>query len=522
MVERKQRPQWLSHLGIVFFASLGLGGLIQAVLQQGDFWRGFLSTSLMIIVVAGILFVAWKKAGAGKTLALMMFLAFLLRVGYGVILAWGLPQFGYEIDIQQDGYVFEDAYRRDRHAWALAQSDQPLSMAFSEEYEVDQYGGLLALSSFVYRYISPDEHRPILITILAAGAMALSIPFLIRGLNRKLSPRAATWAGWIMVLYPESILLSASQMREPFIILFFTMLFWSVSRWVERTRDRKALVVFAASTISLLLFSFRSALPIFGAVFLWLWVIKSAELPKKWMKILGWALILAGILLGFWLMRDWVVSVLHWDAKQTIIKSGRVQFQLSQLPAWLHFPFIFIYGVLQPVLPAGIAAPAPLIWHSLAIFRALGWYLLFPLLAYALFRAWWLSPSQQRKMILVFVLVVWGWVLIASARAGGDQWDNPRYRTLFLPWMAAVSGWALAFAKHTHDRWLKRTFLIEGIFVLFFTQWYLSRYYPLFPRLGLWEMVGAIIILSLGVIVGGWLWDRKHPPGDLTDHIPSL
>ena len=88
--------------------------------------------------------------------------------------------------------------------------------------------------------------------------------------------------------------------------------------------------------------------------------------------------------------------------------------------------------------------------------------------------------------------------------------------------MAVVSGWALAFAKHTHDRWLKRTFLIEGIFVLFFTQWYLSRYYHLFPRLGLWEKVGAIIILSLGVFVGGWLWDRKHPPGDLTDHIPSL
>jgi len=202
--------------------------------------------------------------------------------------------------------------------------------------------------------------------------------------------------------------------------------------------------------------------------------------------------------------------VLHWDTLQTIWRSGRVQFHIDRLPAWLHFPFILTYGVLQPVLPAAIAAPAPWIWQSLAIFRALGWYLLFPLLAYVLMRVWRVSPPEKRRFLLVFVSMVWVWVLIASARAGGDQWDNPRYRTLFLPWMAIVAGWGIANAKQTGDRWLKRVFWIEGIFLLFFTQWYISRYYPLFPRLELGAMVVVIILLSLGVVVGGWLSDRRR------------
>jgi hypothetical protein len=193
-----------------------------------------MSIAGMLFMVSIALFFTWKKAGAGKMLAWMLFLAFFLRIAFGVFLAWGLPRFGYEEDVQQAGYVFEDAYRRDGDAWALARSDQPLLGAFSDEYEVDQYGGLLALSGFVYRYISPDEHRPILIVLLAAGAMALSVPFLISGLKRKISPRAAIWAGWIMVLYPELILLAASQMREPFIILMFSAMLWSGTHWVPR------------------------------------------------------------------------------------------------------------------------------------------------------------------------------------------------------------------------------------------------------------------------------------------------
>lgn len=498
------------HLAAVLAASLGLGALTQAVLGVGDFLPGFLITSGLIFVVGCVLYAAWRKAGAGKVLAWMMFLAFFIRLGYGVLLAWGLPRYGYEEPPQQAGYVFDDAFRRDRNAWVLSQSDKPLTRAFSGDYETDQYGGLLALSGFVNRYLSPDMHRPILVVIIGAGAMALSVAFLLAGLKRKNNGKAALWAGWILALYPEGILLGASQMREPFLILFFTMMFWAAMRWLDEKNDWLALIAFGVSALSLLLFSFRVGPAMIGAVLLWVWVIKSRDLRKPWLKTAVWTLIVVTLAAGGWFMRDWVSEVLRWDILLTIERSGRVQFHLGSLPAWLHFPFILTYGLLQPVLPAAIAAPAPWIWQSLAIFRALGWYLLFPLMAYALIRVWHLSPSIKRRSLIVLVLIVSAWVIVASARAGGDQWDNPRYRTVFLPWMAVVAAWSLAYAQETKDRWLARVFYIEIIFLTFFTHWYISRYYPYFPRLELWVMVGLILALSLGVVIAGWLSDRRR------------
>ena len=507
------------YLPLVWIAvsSFGLGAAVQGMLSLGNFWSGMLVTALMILIISGTLYFAWKKAGAGQALAWMMLLAFILRLGYAVFLAWGLPRFGYPEPPQQTGYVFEDAYRRDRNAWALAQSDKPITRAFSDDYEVDQYGGVLALSAFVYRYISPDLHRPILISILAAGAMALSVPFLLAGMKGKINGKALLWAGWILVLYPEGILLGASQMRDPFLILFFTMMFWAAACWMDRRDTTIALAVFALSAICLLLFTFRVGLPMIGVVLLWVWVIESSKFQKRWVKIAGWVLIAAAMLFGLWVMRDWVDAVLHWDTLQTIARSGRVQFQLESVPGWLHFPFLLIYGLLQPVLPAAIAAPAPWIWQSLGIMRALGWYLLFPLLAYVLIRVWHLGPSLKKQWLIVFVLIVWAWIFVASARAGGDQWDNPRYRTIFLPWMSILAGWGLIHARQTKDRWLGRVYAIEGIFLLFFTEWYISRYYPVIPRLNMWLMVGIILLLSLLVVLGGWLWDRQHPRESLTD-----
>ena len=516
MHDRAWRHSPFFHLFLILVASLGAGGLIQTVLAVGNFWPGLVIMSMLIFFIGCVLYFAWKKAGAGKALAWMIFLAFTIRLTYGALLAWGLPRYGYDEWPQGTGYVFEDAFRRDRNAWTLSRSEKPLISAFSNDYEVDQYGGLLALSGFVYRYFSPDIHRPFLMVIISAGAMALSVPFLMSGLKGKINGKTALWAGWILALYPEGVLLGASQMREPFLILFFTMIFWSASRWMDHKKDKVALVVFGLSSLSLLLFSLRVALPMIGVVVLWVWAIESATLKQTWLRVAGWVILLGAIIFGLWLMRDWVDAVLYWDTLQTISRSGRVQFHLDSLPDWLHFPFILTYGLLQPVLPAAIAAPAPWIWRSLGIFRALGWYLLFPLLVYALFRVWHLPASFKRRALSVIIIIVCVWVIIASARAGGDQWDNPRYRTIFLPWMAIAAGWGLAYAQQTKDRWLARVYYVEGIFLVLFTQWYISRYYPYFPRFELWVMVGIITILSLGVLIGGWLYDRRHSQDSLT------
>ncbi|MFN2304270.1 MAG: hypothetical protein ACK2TV_11125 [Anaerolineales bacterium] len=506
----KEIQPYKRHLVIITTGSLILGALFQAILPVGNFWLGFLAASLLIFVCGIVLYWTWRAVGSERIIAWMMLVAFFLRLIYGVFLSWGLPRFGYEEPPQQAGFVFFDPYRREESAWSLANSDQPITRAFSDTYPADQYGGLLALSALIYRTISPDAYRPALISILAAGAMALSLPFLIAAVRRRFDDRIALFAGWILAFFPEGVLLGSSQMREPFLILFFAIIFWAGVHWLDRSRVKLATILFILSTISLTVLSFRVTLPILSVIGLWLWVMLAPEIKQKSVRIVGWLVLAMGFIFALWFAREWLQAVVHWDTLQTVIRSGQIQFQLEKLPEWLSFPFVLIYGIFQPILPAAIADPAPWIWRSLAILRGLGWYALLPILAYAFFRVWKIKPSWQKRWMIIVTVLSWVWILIASARAGGDQWDNPRYRTIFLPWLAFVASWAIYYAKDIKDHWLMRVFIVEGIFLAFVTEWYLSRYYPVIPRLDFWVMMAIIFILSSVVILSGWIWDRKH------------
>ncbi len=499
----------LKHLLLILLGGMAAGAVFQWILPVGGYWQGAGAAALLIFLCSAVLYAGWRGAGDGKALAWMMLAAFLLRIALGVFLAWGLPKFGYQEPPQQAGFVFEDAFRRDENAWALANSQMPLTEAFSDTYETDQYGGMLFLSATVYRYISPDAYRPALISILSAGAFALSIPFLFSVLRRRFDRKTALWGGWIFSLYPESILLGAAQMREPFFILFFSAMFWAVDGWLANRWTVRKLVIFLVSAVLLFLFSFRVAIPIVGVLLFWAWVNLLPRVKQNWIRIAGWVILglgMVGVLYFFWY---WVDAVLHWDTLQTIKRSGMVQFQIERLPQWMHFPFILIYGIFQPVLPAAIAAPAPWIWKSLGIFRAVGWYAIFPVLFYGLIRVWSVKDKDHKRWLSVIVAIAVIWVFVASARAGGDQWDNPRYRTIFLPWIALSAAWAVRYAIQTKDRWLKRILIVEGVFLVFTTYWYLSRYLPQLPGLDLLVMAGVIFVLSIVIIVGGWIWDRQ-------------
>ncbi len=509
------------HIILAAVLSFALALLMQVILPIGEFWKGTFAAFYLLYFVSLFLYMAWRLFGSSKNLARLMILAFILRLGVGMFLTWGLPQFGYEEAPQQAGFVFQDAYLRERSAWDLAQSGEPLTRAFSDDYTADQYGGLLALDAFVYRVISPDAYRPALILILTTGAMALSLPFLMAVVRRSFGENAASWAGWIFALYPEGILLGAAQMREPYLILCFSLLTWSVAQFLDRRRLKIAVPVMIAGTLGLFLFSYRVALPLIGIILAWVWVMESVEVKQNWVKGVIWLFAAAALGGIAYFYRDWVQEVMSWDARLTMLASGRIQFELESLPAWLHFPFIVAYGVFQPVLPAAIAAPAPWIWQGLGILRAAGWYALLPLLAYAFVRILRLPSSRKKRWLAVMIFFVWVWVFVASARAGGDQWDNPRYRTILLPWMAITAAWVINFVKETKDRWLGRALLIEGIFLAFFTEWYISRYYPVIPRLDFWLMIVLIILLSLLVIIGGWLRDRKQKKQERESLIKS-
>jgi hypothetical protein len=217
----------------------------------------------------------------------MVILAFVLRLGSGLVLQWALPRFAYNSPIELAGYVFADASVRDTQAWVLASSNASLGSAFEQEFISDQYGGLLALSAGIYRIFSPDAHRSYLIIILAAAAAALGVPFLWTAFRRKWGESTATVAGWIMVLFPESILLGSAQMREPFMISLAAIAFWSVLSWKLARRKTTLILSFIAAMLGLLLFSSRMALPVLAVCAVWFLLEQSGQARssrRRWVE----------------------------------------------------------------------------------------------------------------------------------------------------------------------------------------------------------------------------------------------
>ncbi len=505
------------YLALIIGISLALGAGIQGIVGVGRFLPGFVAGSLITFFGLFVMLIVWHWAGSGKGLAWMMLVAFGLRIVLAVFLIVGLPNFGYDNDEQQAGFVFNDAYRREGTAWTLAQSDDSLLKAFDDELGTDQYGGMLLMSALVYRVLSPDAFRPVLISIISATAMNLSIPILLATIQRKFNHRVALWAGWIMALYPEGILLGASQMREPLMILLITVLIWAVAHWLERVRVKLATVVFTLDLALFLLISYRVAIPCLGVVGLWIWIVESSKIKKLWPKLAGWLVIALGGVASLAFFKPWLDQVFQWDAYLTVLNSGMVDFLVGSLPEKWTFPFIVGYGLFQPVLPAALVTSAPAIWKGIGIFRSIGWYALIPLLVYAAVRLWKAESKSQRQWLGVFMAVVVVWILIASARAGGDQWDNPRYRTIFLPWMAILAGWGMDYLASHKDRWFWRILAMEGVFLLVFTEWYFSRYLLIGPKLGFSVIVGLIVGINLLILGGGLVRDLRERKRALTD-----
>jgi len=203
---------------------------------------------------------------------------------------------------------------------------------------------------------------------------------------------------------------------------------------------------------------------------------------------------------------DWLKLAVQWDVYQLERGSGWVQKLFDEMPEWLRLPFVMTYGLFQPVLPAALVEPTTLIWRVIGILRAAGWYAMLPVLVLSFLSAW---NDKESRLWLWLNVVVWGWILFASMRGGGDQWDNPRYRTILFLWEAILAGHALVWLRKTRSVWLGRVFLMEAIFILFFSQWYANRYYHIGGQMPFAQMV--IVIFALWAMVFFWgIWrDRK-------------
>ena len=98
--------------------------------------------------------------------------------------------------------------------------------------------------------------------------------------------------------------------------------------------------------------------------------------------------------------------------------------------------------------------------------------------------------------------MVWGWILFTALRGGGDQWDNPRYRTILFLWQAILAGDVWVWWRETQNAWFPRVIAMEVVFLLVFGQWYANRYFHFGANCHLHQMVA--IILGLWVLIFFW------------------
>ncbi len=509
---------------IILPLSLFLAGLF-ALFEKGAYLFSFLPAALIFFLGISALYQLWDWAGKPRLLLWMLSLALLLRLAAAVAFYVYLPINGYpDSEQQQSGYVFFDAFRRDTEAWQLAESDQPLISAFSKDYSTDQYGGLLAFSAGVYRVLSPDAHRPLLIALIGALVATLGIPFFWLAAKALGGEKLALSATWIFALYPESILVGSSQMREPFLITFVALALWAMITWLQDRQNRAAQIGMAVALIGMLLVS--PAMALVTLIFLGVYTLLQREDTKlspkaivAFVVVLILSLFLLSSALGqtnlnannpLGVIVEWTQRAILWDVYQLERGSGWVQKLFSEMPQSLHLPFVAGYGMAQPVLPAAFVEPTTQVWHILAIFRAVGWYALVPLLLYGLFTLPKADSALTRRVWTWFGLGSWFWIIFAALRAGGDQWDNPRYRVIFIALQALFAGWAWTQHRVGKNAWLPRILTVEAIFLAFFTHWYASRYYVRFGTLSFGAMVAWILILSGIYLVSSLFLEKRR------------
>ena len=504
-----------------------LSGALFAFIQNG----GFLSFSFIFFLSIVLLKIAHNWCKGGKTLGYVIALAFFLRLIVGVTLHLALPIYGYADADDRFGYVFTDAHTRDNQAWKLATSEHLIVDAFSSKYSSDQYGGLLAFNTAIYRYLSPDAKRPLMPVLFSSFFAALGVPFLWKAVSQVFGERVAWASAWIFALYPESVLLGASAMREPYLLTFSAFAVWgfillfhhSETNGLPSENSRNAWVWLGLGLLGMLLVSPVVALVTILIFAGWIYFTNEGK-EISWKGILAVA---AVFILGLFVLssslnrssqfdatsplhviNDWLKLAVKWDAYQLERDSGWIQKIFDEGPRWIRLPFIAIYGIFQPVLPATLIHPTKLIWTVIGLLRALGWYALLPMLVLSFGAAAGQEFRKMRNLLLWLSLLTWIWILLASIRGGADLYDNPRYRTILFLWQSILAGTVWVWWRETRNVWFTCILACEIVFVLVFTQWYLSRYLHWGGQLPFAVMV-ALILGLWGIIIGICWWLKK-------------
>ena len=521
-VSATQKAPW-------FFSALGLLILSLAlawVSAREEIFQAWGTFFVSLLLGLGIMLIGWYAVKADRNLSLPRWLGILvlgaaiLRLAAGAIWLKVLPVWGYGSPVEQAGYIMADAHARDKAAWELSRSEVPLWDAFRGYRQVDQYGGLLYISAFCYRYLGGEVHYPLQMIVITASASALAVLFTWAFVRRASGEAPARVSAWLVALFPEAILLGSSQMREAFTMPLVAAAMYGLVRYrQDRSWQGLAWVLFAL--ILCLPFS-----PAFAAILLTILIVMALAMdgwqafrqPRLWLLLAGLA-VLVGI--GIWLawgriapdgvsnpvalVSWWIKESTRWQAYFAKRTSELVKKIFRATPDWTHVLILVGIGVLQPFLPAALVDNAAPIWRGIAIWRALGWTIFLPFLLAVPFLAW--GKNGWRGLAQGLSLVVWLGILLASLRSGGDTWDNPRYRVAFIGLQAALVAWVWVEGRRQANPWLGRVAIAVGLMLIWFFPWYLHRYTSFN-----WPVTDLLQTIGLGVVSVGlyFLWSITH------------
>ncbi|MEJ2757536.1 MAG: hypothetical protein P8046_03550 [Anaerolineales bacterium] len=503
----------MSRRNVFTFAGIGIGAVSLSFFLawfSQDFataagWAGFLASALIALLLGWAAFAHLRGEELPDWMPWLVLGAVLFRLALGVFWFYALPKWGYPTDQQQAGYIMYDPFLRDNHAWELAQSGEPLIEAFKGYSANDQYGGMLFISAWMYRYLGGDLHLPQLVLVLTSAVSGIGVAYVWAFTRRMWGQQAAKWAAIGLAVYPEAVLLGGAHMREAFTIpLGVALGFLLVRFWQDRRRlDIGVFLLLFAITLAISWAYVLLLLMVMGLFLVGLWVDQRKGKPlSAWQ----WGAVTLGGVGAVFLSKvfwDLLSQMNEFQSGLTETYSGIIQAVFDRIPAALHTPFLVVYGMVRPLLPAALLGKGnSWLWRALGIYRAIGWTVVLALLLYATLlvirkKAWFSSAG----------MLLWGsWLvsIIAAYRAGGDLWDNPRYRAGFAAFQLGLAAWAVAEQKARRDPLLQRVLVSAGLIIFWVVIWYLPRYTAV-P----WRSGTVLSKVGVGLMTSGLylLWD---------------
>jgi hypothetical protein len=496
-----------------------LVGTTITVFSPGEFlsglWRSALFSLLLLVITAA----AFWYLKPERIIIVIAALAFLVRLAVGIGLYRTLPANGYDTDAQNAGYSYSDAFVRDQGSYWRAFPEKVENVEITDIYVADQYGGLSMISVTVYRLFSADLHRPLLMICFSAFAFALAVLFTWKAILLEWGAKVALIAVIVLAAYPEGILLGSSQMREPVLIALAAVSFWAIVSIKQGKREPAVYILFGVATLLACWISIPAGLVILMVETGFLiqnWIARESDKKRKQFKIVLFAIFIVATLFTGW---GWLKNTLYYDAYLTETESGMVAYIIKIIGTQWRIPFVLLYGLIQPVLPAALVYQSLPVWKGIAVFRAVGWYFAIPFLLYGIGGIWKDARKNQNCGLLWLTFLMLVWVFVSSARAGGDQWDNPRYRTIFLPWLVLIMGWVWQHLRQTRAAWFWRIVFLEGVFILLFTNWYFNRILAIGIPIPINMLLIIYSALLVTVIVVGVILDHKRKKSAL-DNLP--